>query len=215
MAERLYKFLRRGSIAPFSRHVWRIGEWVKAEGELDACTNGVHLCRQADLPYWLADELWEVDVAGDRIEHEQKVVVRRARLRARVDDWPSPIGRRFATDCAWRVRDLVVDELRKAGEPYIDALGSCRSLRALGEVATTAARRRRPDRPAIVAEFLGYAQDAADFAGKSDAIAARYVSYVAAHAADRSSGSERLPPGTTRFTRERERQAGVLHELGL
>jgi hypothetical protein len=71
VAERLYKFLRRGSIAPFSRHVWRIGEWVSAEGKLDACTNGVHLCRQADLPYWLADELWEVEVAGDRIKHEQ------------------------------------------------------------------------------------------------------------------------------------------------
>jgi hypothetical protein len=70
----------------------------------------------------------------------------------------------------------VVDELRKAGEPGTDALASCRSLRALGEVASTAARRRRPDRPAIVAEFLGYAMDAVDFVGKSDAIAARYVS---------------------------------------
>jgi hypothetical protein len=215
VAERFYKFLLRGSIAPFSRHVWRIGEWVKTEGELDACTNGVHLCRQADLPYWLADELWEVDVAGDRIEHAQKVVVRRARLRARVDGWPTPLGRSFARDCAWRVRDLAVDELRRAAEPDADALAGCRSLRALGEVSAAASRKRRPDRPAIVAEFLGYAQDAADFAAKPDAVAARYVSYVAAHAADRASTGERLPPGTTRFTRERERQASVLHELGL
>jgi hypothetical protein len=215
VAERLYKFLRRGSIAPFSRHVWRTGEWVIAAGELEPCTNGVHVCRHADLPYWLADELWEVDVAGDRIEHEQKLVVRRARLRALVDGWPNPIARSFARDCVWRVRDLVVDELRTACEPDADALAGCRSVPALGELAAAASRKRRPDRPAIVAEFLGYAQDAAAFAGKSDAIAARYVSYVAAHAADRSSGSERLPPGTTRFTLERERQAGVLQELGL
>ena len=215
MAEPLYKVLRRRSVAPFSGHLWRIGEWVRAEGELVACVHGVHVCRRADLPYWLADELWEVDVAGDRLEHDQKLVVRRARLRARVDGWPSPLGRSFAGDCAWRVRDLVVEELRRAGEPDADALASCRSLRALGEIAATASRKRRADRPAIVAEYLGYAQDAAGFAAKPDAVAARYVSYVAAHAADRSSDSERLPPGTTRFTLERERQANVLRELGL
>jgi hypothetical protein len=213
--ERLYKFLKRGSIAPFSRLLWRPGEWIEAEGELDACRNGVHVCRQQDLPYWLSDELWEIDVDGDSLEHEQKLVVRRARLSARVDDWPSPIGGAFAKNCAWRIRDLVVNELQTAGEPEAEALRNCRSVRALGGLAEKAARRRRPGRPALVAEFLGYAQDAAEFVRRSDATAARYVSYVAAHAASRASSGERLRPGTTRFAQERERQAGVLQELGL
>ena len=82
VAESLYKFLRRGSVGPFSGRVWRIGEWVAAEGRLEACRNGVHVCRPGDLPYWLADELWQVEVEGEQIEHDQKLVVRRARIRA-------------------------------------------------------------------------------------------------------------------------------------
>lgn len=215
MAERLYKFLRRGSVASFSGHVWLPGEWVSVEGKLEACSNGVHVCRPGDLPYWLAEELWEVDVDGERLEDEQKVVVRRARLRARVEGWPSPIAQDFAKDCAWRVRDLVVAELERTGKAEVEALVDCRSLRALGESAARAARQRRPERPAIVAEFLGYAQDAAEFARRPPATAARYASYVAAHAASRSSPTERLPPGASTFARERERQASVLGELGL
>jgi hypothetical protein len=215
VAERLYKFLRRGSIAPFSGREWRAGEWVTAPGELEACINGVHVCRPQDLPYWLADELWLVDVDGERLEHPQKLVVRRARLRSRVDDWPRPVARAFATDCVWRIRNLAVDELERTAQPEADELKACRSLSALGEAAGKGARRRRPDRPAAAAEFLGYATDAVEFAQSRDAVAARYVSYVAAHAADRAEPGERLAPGETRFARERERQAGKLEELGV
>jgi hypothetical protein len=215
MTERLYKFLRRGAVAPFSGQEWRKGEWVTASGELAACVNGVHVCRPEDLPYWLADELWLVDVDGERLEHDQKLVVRRARLRSRVEGWPKPIAREFTKDCVWRVRDLAVGELERTSQPEAEELKACRSLSALVAAAGKGTRRRRPDRPAAAAEFLGYAKDAVEYAGSRDTVAARYVSYVAAHAADRTEPSERLAPGVTRFALERERQARKLQEFGL
>jgi hypothetical protein len=215
VAEPLYKFLRQGAIAPFSGHEWREGEWVTVSGELEACSNGVHVCRRRDLPYWLADELWLVDVDGERLELGQKLVVRRAQLRSRVKDWPNPVARDFALDCVWHVRDLAVRELERNGQAEAEELRSCRSVSALGDAAGKGMRRRRPDRPAVAADFLGYAQDAAEFATGDSALAARYVSYIAAHAADRAEPEERLRPGVTCFERERERQAVKLQELGL
>lgn len=215
MAERFYKFLRRGGFAPFSGLAWPVGEWVKADGRLEPCVNGIHVCRFGDLPYWLSDELWEVDVAGDRVPDAQKLVVTRARLRERVAGWPKPIARALANDCVWRVRELAVRELTRMEQPEADELASCRSVRELGTVSGRALRRRRRDRPAAALDFIGFAVDAAEFASKGPTTAARYVSYVAAHAAEKAKPQRRLKPGESRFALERERQAAVLHELGL
>jgi hypothetical protein len=215
VTERFYKFLRRGAVAPFSGLAWPSGEWVTADGPLVPCVNGIHVCRLPDLPYWLSEELWEVEVAGDRVEDRQKLVVGRARLRARVAGWPEPIAGAFTSDCAWRVRDLAVQELQRTGEPEADELASCRGLDELKAAADGAAKRRRPDRRAETAEFIGFALDAAEFVSQEVTTAARYVSYVAAHAADRAKPERRLKPGESRFALERERQAGVLQELGV
>jgi hypothetical protein len=215
VAERVYKFLRRGGVAPFSGFVWPVGQWVKAEGPLESCVNGIHVCRLGDLPYWLSDELWEVEVAGERLPDAQKLVVARARLRERVADWPKPIARAFANDCVWRVGELSVRELERMEQPEADELASCRSVRELAAVGGRALRRRRPDRPVEAVEFIGFAVDAAEFASKGPTTAARYVSYVAAHAAEKAKPERRLKPGESRFALERERQAAVLHELGL
>jgi len=214
VAERFYKFLRRGGVAPFSGLAWRVGEWVKAEGALKPCVNGIHVCRLGDLPYWLSDELWEVDVLGDRVPAAQTLVVARARLRERVGGWPKPIARALANECVWRVRELAVRELTRLKQPEADELASCSSVRDLGAVSGRALRRRR-ERPAAALEFIGFAVDAAEFASKGPTTAARYVSYVAAHAAEKAKPEQRLRPGESRFALERERQAAVLQELGL
>jgi hypothetical protein len=214
MADRLYKFLRRGRIARFSGLVWPLDEWVKVEAPLVPCVNGIHVCRPADLPYWLSDELWEVEVAGEPIPAAQKLVVERARLRARVERWPT-IARAFATDCARRAQELAVRELERLGQPEADELAACRNLPELKAVAERALRRRRPDRPVAAAEFIGFAVDAAEYASGRATTAARYVSYVAAHAAEKATPERRLKPGESRFALERDRQAAVLGELGL
>ena len=61
-----YKFLRSGRIGPFSAFRWpEPGVWVHAQRDLVACQRGIHACRPSDLPWWLADELWEIELDGD------------------------------------------------------------------------------------------------------------------------------------------------------
>ena len=58
-----YKFLRAGRVGPFSAFQWPEPDvWVRAAPELAACRRGIHACRPSDLPWWLADELWEIEL---------------------------------------------------------------------------------------------------------------------------------------------------------
>src|SRR5258708_6519958 len=97
-----HKFLAKGALGPLSGFAWPVpqggaaGAWVEAVGPLALCARGVHVCRTSDLAHWIHDELWEVEADGDRIEGLDCVVVRRARLVRRIDDWGAAGGRRFA-----------------------------------------------------------------------------------------------------------------------
>jgi hypothetical protein len=99
-----YKALRRGRMAPFSGVAWpEPGSWI--EGDPNACVSGVHACATADLPYWLCDELWEVELAGDVARGGQKLVAPRGRLVREVDGWDG--GLIAATAFAGRVAERV------------------------------------------------------------------------------------------------------------
>jgi hypothetical protein len=82
------------------------GAWLQAEGPLALCRTGAHVCRPSDLPYWLHDELWETEVDGDQIEGIDCLVVRRARLRRRIDGWHQGGATRFAEACAHHAAEL-------------------------------------------------------------------------------------------------------------
>ena len=106
-----YKCLRTGAVAPFTEIVWpqptgpEPGRWVDA-GAVDPCRRGVHACSADDLPYWLQDELWEIELDGDvqRIGH--KLAARRGRLVHRVSAWHTDAARAFALLCAGRTAAL-------------------------------------------------------------------------------------------------------------
>jgi hypothetical protein len=104
-----HKFLAPGARGPLSGCAWPApgdgapGAWVQAEGPLAPCARGVHVCRAVDLPYWIHDELWEVEAEGEFVEGTDCVVVRRARLVHRVAAWDGPGARRFAEACVSRV----------------------------------------------------------------------------------------------------------------
>lgn len=220
MAERLFKFLRAGAIGPFSGFRWSTpregsgaGDWVQADGSLQPCRHGIHVCRPADLPYWMNDELYEVDVGGARVEHFEKVVVERARLRARIDEWPE-LAWAFAEECIRTVRAMTVRELSLSGQPEAAELERCDDLVDAGRAATEAAQ-RRPDRPAQAVDFLGFLGDAVGYAVEArgrPAVAATIAGYIAAHAADRATpeADVHLPPGVSPFELERRRQAEYL-----
>jgi hypothetical protein len=100
-----YKFLRAGRIAPFTGFRWEPRAWVES-GDAVACELGVHACRTGDLPYWLRAELWEIELGGEIVEAERKVVASRGRLVRRLDRWDERAWRGLAAACAERTREL-------------------------------------------------------------------------------------------------------------
>jgi hypothetical protein len=99
-----YKFLRAGAIGPFTGFEWEPGEWVEADAS--PCASGVHACRVEDLPFWSNDELWEIELAGDVVAAERKIVAPRGRLVRRIETWSAASAQRLADDAAARTRSL-------------------------------------------------------------------------------------------------------------
>ena len=105
-----YKFLRTAAVGRFSEFRWPVpdgdgpGEWVAAEGELEHCRNGIHACRIADLPGWIDDELWEIELDGPIEALASLVVASRGRLTRRIEAWDDALAVEFATACAQRAR---------------------------------------------------------------------------------------------------------------
>jgi len=110
----LYKILNEdGSCYHGGQGQWHLptadgpGEWMPAiRGALDPCRNGYHLCRASDLVNWIGPAIFIAEYDGDRVDvndtDESKVVVRRARLVSRVENWDAQVARLFACDCAER-----------------------------------------------------------------------------------------------------------------
>lgn len=111
-----YKFLKAGRVGPFSGFSWpEPGLWVTADAGADVCRTGVHACRPRDLPWWLADELWAVELGGDVRTDGHKVAAPRGRLRARIEGWTRECARDYGEACAWRAHETASVALRRAG----------------------------------------------------------------------------------------------------
>lgn len=137
-----YKFLAADARAPFSRCSWPLpaggpGAWVDADaGPLDPCRNGVHACAPVDLPYWIAAELWQVELAGEQMAGPQSLVARRGRLLRRVDAWNADNAHAFAEHCRARAEAFVTElphrhgaaataELLDCGAQYLATVRAC------------------------------------------------------------------------------------------
>jgi hypothetical protein len=101
-----YKFLATGAVGRFSGFEWGAGTWIDADAA-DPCRTGIHACRVRDLPIWLDDELWEIELDGDVIECERKIVASRGRLTERLEHWSPEVAREFGRFCARRTRERV------------------------------------------------------------------------------------------------------------
>jgi hypothetical protein len=110
---RAFKFLRAGAVARFSGFEWPLpddgpGEWVEAVPA--RCATGVHACRAGQLPYWLDDELWEIELDGQVLELGHKLVAQRGRLDRRVDEWDEQVLNEFARACLDRLGESAGDD---------------------------------------------------------------------------------------------------------
>lgn len=72
-------------------------------GDLIAREHGYHLCRPQDLMEWLGPSIYLAQYRGERLESDNKIVVREARLLRRLETWDERIARLFAADCVERV----------------------------------------------------------------------------------------------------------------
>ena len=108
MARRMiaYKFLDAGGVAPFTGFRWPVGDWVEANG-VELCRDGIHACHVRDLPIWMDRELWEIELDGDVIEQERKLVAARGRLIGRLDAWNEGLVAEFGRFCSRRTRRRV------------------------------------------------------------------------------------------------------------
>ncbi|HYX77420.1 MAG TPA: hypothetical protein VE757_09620 [Gaiellaceae bacterium] len=107
---RAYKFLTADGRGVFSGFMWPLpqggpGEWVEAD--VAGCRSGVHACRPADLPYWLAPALYEVELEEPLETLSVKVVAPRGRLIRRIDRWNETTREAYSRMCFARARELI------------------------------------------------------------------------------------------------------------
>lgn len=108
-----YKFLCEGAVGRFSEFQWPVpqgagpGEWVEVAGALEDCRRGIHACRVRDVPGWIDEELWEIELDGPITELSSLVVASRGRLTRRIEAWNDATATEFASACAERAHGLV------------------------------------------------------------------------------------------------------------
>jgi hypothetical protein len=179
-----YKFLQSGRTGPFSGFRWpEPGVWVRADKDTIVCNHGIHACRTRDLPWWLADELWEIELDGGVRVDEHKILAPAGRLRSRVEAWTAACAQEYADACAWRARDRAVQALTRAGHAgAAERLAACASL----DDAQTVARKLAAEVPDTRISLT----IAGDGAFRALTGAPPTSAYIAAHAAMRLDGAD-------------------------
>jgi hypothetical protein len=132
-----YKFLRDGEVAPFTGFTWPVGEWVEAD-DVELCRGGIHACRPRDLPFWLGRHLWQIELAGEIVEQERKVVAQRGRLVERLSAWTPELLDEFMDDLLRRTRRRFGAVAVAGG--YVADIQRFRAQRRVGLAALAAAR---------------------------------------------------------------------------
>ena len=219
-----FKFLSNGR-GLFSDFDWPLPEhgnpglWVTSDEPLETCLRGIHVCRESDLPYWIDDELWRVEVRGLIVEHETMMVAQEGRLLEKIECWDAAAAKRFAKDCALRARSAAAESLRAVGRSgdatVLEATTDLDAIREAAQVivrggpadgatvvafaadATALARGARPEAQRI---------EASSFGAPSNGAVAANLAYVAAHVAGCTGGVPESAGYQMAFDREREWQ---------
>ena len=187
------KFLRDGQIAPFSRVRWpspagdEPAPWVQRTS-----AHRVHACEVVDLPDWIDNELWHVELDGDVQTDYGTLAADRGRLIARVADWNHQTAAELAAACTLRARDAAVAVLGDAHGFEASTLQASTSATELATAAATLAS--QPGVGDDGARAIGYVGDAARHAvtARTDPstapLHAAAAGFIASHAAALAAG---------------------------
>ena len=151
----------------------------------------IYACRRRDLPYWLDDELWRIELEAPVREARYQIASPRARLLSRVADWDRGLMRDYAQACALRARDLALPHVPGTVR---EALTGATDLEAIAVAAASAGPTSR------AAEYV------ADAANNALHVGPATTSYIAAMLASSLGG------GLAAFEAERAWQAGWIAE---
>lgn len=189
-----WKFLRVGRKSPFTGYSWEQGVWSDP-AKPRTCHAGVHACRVADLPYWLSDELWQVELAPPVVQAHQKVIAASARLVAPVVAWTPDAARELAVACAMRTVGHAAAELDDEGLSDEAACLTHVAERSMPQEWSDTAERCaeiasvRGARQAM--RLCGYVLDAIE---AIDEYPVASVAYIAARAANQRSATDSIDP---------------------
>lgn len=109
----LYGFLGEGAVAFLSGFRWprpadgEPGRWVRAGA--DAPREAVRGVALEQLPWWLDDELWQLELEGSLVSVGRAVAADRARLVRRVDAWTPEAANDLVAACEQRVREAALE----------------------------------------------------------------------------------------------------------
>lgn len=222
-----YKFLSSGAIGLFSRHAWPAptagspGEWVRIEGEIQPCLNGIHACTREQLVEWLDDELWEIELDGAVLEADGELIAPAGRLLSRHERWNDDSAREFAAHCVDSTVELAAEALIRTGRTVeADALAASRSrpsaelevlqlARTLEDDPTSPVlfmadliRLERGGRPELEADV-----PTGDAGGPAPAALAANLAYVCAHITAQLAEQATIGTYNETFARERISQS--------
>jgi hypothetical protein len=175
---RAYKFLDAQGRSPYTGVSWPSpGVWVEA-ATVRQCRDGVHGCAPDDLSWWLAAQLWEIELDGDVVVARHKVVARRGRLVRRIDEYAAAV-RALGELSAWRCRDLAVPALRRAGHDQLaEQFARCSTIGALAALRRTSFD--AVDQTSMAGPAATLAADAAFFVDRGEPAEAPFVACCAA-----------------------------------
>jgi hypothetical protein len=103
-----YKFLDAHGRGRFTGTSWptprgdQPGAWVDAGGPVAPCIRGVHAMRAEHVPFWLDQQLWEVELDGALVETDSLLVAQRGRLSRRVGAWDDDAWKALCEFCRKR-----------------------------------------------------------------------------------------------------------------
>lgn len=143
------KFLRPERVGPFTQVAWPVpGSWLDSDGSPELCTAGIHALRPEALPFWLAEELWLVELEGAQEVASGLVLGRRGRLLDRVDAWNDETAREFARAClAALPRTPGNETTRQRADDAATAAHGVTAGPSAASVAYIAAKAAEADRP--------------------------------------------------------------------
>ncbi len=117
-----YKLLF-GDVAIMSDYKWDLsGEWMEVKGLLRFCENGFHVITAKYIPEWLwcGLDLYEVEIGKEKINADDKICARRARIIRKIGAYNRTAVREVVNRAVKRVHEYFARDRRHITAKYAE-----------------------------------------------------------------------------------------------